>query len=580
MISWIFKKIHIRKLYFWSMTTFALLLLALVIWTSYYFSVQEIIRTTSSYQERLLSQLSDKLSAQFASIESVSLSIVRNQDLLNLLSGVDEPYENLVAVRNVVASLNTLTFSTPSIFTIDLYVDDPPTSGAQEIVRFLPIERLEQELWYSLIEKSDFAWIGEHRSHSYIGEASVVSFARKIYSTAGDYKGIVVINMHASDIRDLMMESEPTTQRLLLDSGDRIITRAGEVGGEDYFSYIDLADFNSYRMTHGHLQFPSQFLFVWTYIAESKWLLVEFTPWEELVAGSNQMAKMLWVVGIGAVGLFVLFILFLNRNFTEPIFLLLRAMKRYPKKSEQLPNDYSNEFGQLFQGYNKHLQKIEELYHSLQIQYIKQKEAEISALQAMINPHFLYNTLDQLNWMAIKNGDVKMSTVLELTGRMLRIGLSHGESWIPLADELEHIECYMQIQQIRLDDRIGYTIEVDDSLQTCMVPKLTLQPFVENCIRHGFHGRDEGNIWIQCKRINDTLQIIIIDDGRGLSSSDEQLKSKTRGGYGIRNVKERMMAFFGTDEGIDIRNRPEGGTQVTLQFPWMESLNQGEEHHD
>jgi len=574
-INWMFKRFHIRKLYLWSMSIFALLLFAVAIGSSYYFSVKEIIRTTTSYQERLLNGLSEKLGAQFASIESVSLSVVRNHDLLDLLSGVNEPYENLLAVRNVVASLNTLTFSTPSIFTIELYVDDPHTSGEQELVRFMPLSQLKDNEWYPNIEKSDFAWIGEHQSNSYIGEVTVVSFARKIYSTAGDYKGVVVINMLASEIRELMEGDESQAQRLLLDYGNRMITRTGEIDAEPYLSSI--TDMKSAR--NGHQQFPSQFLVVWTYVAGSDWLLIEFTPWDDLVAGSNRMAKLLLIVGVASFGVLVLFSLVINRKITEPIFLLLRAMNRFPVRESNnlLPSDYSNEFGQIFHGYNKHLQKIEELYQSLKVQYGKQKEAEISALQAMINPHFLYNTLDQLNWMAIKDGNAKMSTVLELTGKMLRIGLSHGESWIHLQEELEHIECYMQIQQIRLDNRIRYEIELDENMPDCLVPKLTLQPFVENCIRHGFHRREYGHIHIHCAWINEALQITISDDGHGLPSPDQQLQSKTRGGYGIRNVRERMQAFFGSDDGIEIKNRPEGGTQVILRFPWVEAPDQREE---
>ncbi|MDF2960716.1 MAG: histidine kinase [Paenibacillus sp.] len=583
MINRLFKKFHISHLYFWSTSIFVVLLFAVVIWTSYYFSVQGMIQTTSSYQERILTELNEKLQTRFAAIESVSLSIVRNNELLELLTTEREPYQNVVTQRNVVASLNTLTFSTPSIFSIDIYTRDLPISGNQELVRFVPLNEIEQVPWFSSIASSDFAWIGEHMTNSYQGQVSVVSFARKIYSAAGDYKGIVVVHIKASDIQKLLLEKDAEPNRLLLDSGNRLITQVGGEGVQDNKEFQQFIADNlgapSHHEENGYRQYTSRSLIVWTQVKGSDWLLIEITPWKQLVAGSTRMAGILLTISIAAVCILVLFFLFLNSRFTEPIFILLRAMNQFPvaKEPDMLPTDYQNEFGQLFQGYRKLLLRIEELYESIKVQYRKQKESEIGALQAMINPHFLYNTLDQLNWMAIKDGNEKMSRVLELTGRMLRIGLSNGKSLILLTEELEHIECYMQIQQIRLGDDIRYSIELPDSLLSCYVPKMTLQPFVENCIRHGFHGRKGGSIQIFCQSLGQEVMISIADNGNGLQEGSGSLHSKTKGGYGISNVKERMTAFFGTDEGIDIRNQTDGGTVVTLRFPWIQQDETREE---
>ncbi|WP_276358107.1 cache domain-containing sensor histidine kinase [Cohnella caldifontis] len=571
MIDRLFKKFQIRHLYFWSMTIFVVLLFAVAIWTSYYFSVQGIIRSTSSHQERILAQLNEKLQARFSLIESVSLSAIRNSELMNLFSTPKESYENLRAVQNVVASLQTLTFSTPSILNIDVYVRDAPHSGMNDPVRFLEIDDIEHEAWYPQIERSDFAWIGEHRIASYAGEASVVSFARKFYSSGGDYKGIVMINMRASEVRQLLLEENIEPNRQLFDSGGRLIT---QVGGNSALSGVQtdqIGEGNAASMPggNGYRLIPGKALVVWTYVKGSGWLLAETTPWRELVAGSAHMAEILFAIGAAAVCLLVLYFFLLNRKFTHPIYLLLRAMNRFPaeKGNAKLPNDYQNEFGQLFHGYQKLLHRIAELYDSLRVQYRKQKDAEIGALQAMINPHFLYNTLDQLNWMAIKDGNVRMSQVLELTGRMLRIGLSNGKTLIPLSEELELIECYMKIQQLRLGDRIRYALDVPEALMESPVPKMTLQPFVENCIRHGFHGRKSGVIAIRCRMEEDGLRITIEDDGKGLPSAADRLSSRTRGGYGLRNVRERLSTFYGGQAGFEIRNRAEGGTLVTLRIP-------------
>lgn len=571
MIDRLFKKLQIRHLYFWSMTIFVVLLFVVVIGISYYFSIQGIIQSTSSHQERILRQFSEKLQARLSLIEVISLSAARNSELMSMFSSPQETYENLLALRNVVSSLQTLTFSTSLILNIDVYVPDAPHSGKHELVRFMDIRDAEREEWYPQIEHADFAWIGEHRISSYEGEVSVVSFARKFYSSGDDYLGIVMINVKASEIQRILMEDNLEPNRQLFDSGGRLITQIGGksmhadllVGQSGEFSAFPLPSGSGYRLI------PGKALVVWTYVKGSEWLLVETTPWRELVADSAHMAEILIKIGVVSVSILVMYFFLLNRKFTQPIYLLLRAMNRYPANKDMtaLPHDYQNEFGQLFHVYQRLVHRIEELYESLRIQYRKQRESEISALQAMINPHFLYNTLDQLNWMAIRDGNAKMSQVLELTGKMLRIGLSNGKSLIPLSEELELVECYMKIQQIRLGNRIHYELDVPEQLLEIPIPKMTLQPIVENCIRHGFHGRKNGEIIIRCRADDRGLRITVEDDGKGLTADAELLSSRTRGGFGLINVRKRLSAFYGDRAGFDIRNRDEGGTIATLCIP-------------
>ena len=244
-----------------------------------------------------------------------------------------------------------------------------------------------------------------------------------------------------------------------------------------------------------------------------------------------------------------------------------------------LPGDYKNEFGALFRGYSRLMDRITELYQSLEERFRHQKAAEIQALQAMINPHFLYNTLDQLNWMAIEAGQDKISNVLELMGRMFRIGLSNGESFIPLADELQHIDCYIEIQKIRLGEEVLFNLDVPDGVKRFYVPKLTLQPFVENAIIHGLHGRNRGMIRIQVEETDETLIITVSDNGVGMRRERKNSNNRTAGGYGIRNVKERLEAYFGSDYAIDMASEENQGTRVTIRLPKIENKQQLEDVH-
>ena len=163
-----------------------------------------------------------------------------------------------------------------------------------------------------------------------------------------------------------------------------------------------------------------------------------------------------------------------------------------------------------------------------------------------------------------------MSSVLELTGKMLRIGLSNGQALIPLCEELEHVECYMRIQQIRLGKDFTYAIELPDVMRTFLVPKVILQPIVENSIRHGFHGLKGGHIHICCQHIENHVTITVEDNGAGLPNQSGHFKPTADGGYGVYNIKERLNAFFGSGNHFQIQNRIEGGVCVTLRLPFIE----------
>jgi two-component system sensor histidine kinase YesM len=216
------------------------------------------------------------------------------------------------------------------------------------------------------------------------------------------------------------------------------------------------------------------------------------------------------------------------------------------------------------------MERIDELYKSIEIHHQRQREAEVKALQANINPHFLYNTLDQINWMALQEGQQKISNVLELTGQMFRIGLSNGESFIPIRDELQHVECYLRIQQICWEEGLFYEIHVPDELKSYLIPKITLQPFVENAILHGFHGRSSGLIVIQAVQADNRIIFTISDNGKGFNVNQQENRKKIKGGYGIRNVRERIDALFGPSYGVEIESKADCGTVIAISLPQLE----------
>jgi two-component system sensor histidine kinase YesM len=208
------------------------------------------------------------------------------------------------------------------------------------------------------------------------------------------------------------------------------------------------------------------------------------------------------------------------------------------------------------------------------------KKAELRALQAQINPHFLYNTLDAIIWMAEANRKAQVVDLVRALSRFFRITLSKGRDWISLADEFAHVESYLIIQQMRYRDILDYRIEVAEEVLHSKMLKLTLQPLVENALYHGIkHKRSGGIITVTAQRLDaQRLRIDVHDNGIGIPADKlEEIRSQlsreaserivSESGYGISNVNQRVRLYYGPDYGLTIESQYQQGTRVSLILP-------------
>lgn len=572
-----FKRYRIDYLLFGGLASFVVILLTIVIWLTYTLSTQEMVRLTTFYQKGNLSELYNKIEIQMRAIEQISLAASRNIVTSEYPDLTTDSYVNYQRREELETFLSNITYSTPIIQSIDFYTKNAFPSKSQGLVSFIDINQARQQDWFDSVGNADFAWIGQHTITTVQGKIDVISFARKIYSNSGKYQGIMLLNLKASSIQKQMSGEMPSSNRILLDSGGRVITYIGDPSLQTKIkSYLpDMDDENGYIKVGlpGNTDSKSSkenTLMVWATHYNTNSTLVQLTPWNQITQGSIHISVVLSFVGASAILIALLFTLYFSNLFIAPIRQLLHEMGRYTANTNKvnLPEDYHNEFGVLFSGYRKLMDRIKTLYSSLENQYKQQKKAEIKALQAMINPHFLYNTLDQLNWMALSAGHDKLSQILELMGKMFRIGLSNGESLITIREEFTHALCYVQIQQLRWEEGLTVSVDLPEHLKDWYIPKMTLQPFIENAIMHGFNERLTGRIVIGAKEEGGEVIISIIDDGVGLRKNWQEARGGNTGGYGIRNVTERYEAFFGTRYRVNIENNPlAGGTRVTIHFP-------------
>jgi len=295
----------------------------------------------------------------------------------------------------------------------------------------------------------------------------------------------------------------------------------------------------------------------------------------------------------------------LSHSISRPIYRLMAFMQRAESGDLQIRfwGGGMDEIGMLGRSYNRMLVKINELLQFTEKQERQKREAELRILQAQIKPHFLYNTLDTIQWMARKQGAADVAEMAEALARLFRIGLSKGNEYIPLAEEFDHVRSYLQIQKQRYQDKLKFTLDLDPSIAHLPVLKVVLQPIVENAIYHGIkERRGPGRITVSGGRQDGRVVLKVADDGAGmdewtlqrlrarLAAPSREARTEAAGtvdagepvetagsaetavpGYGLSNIQARLQLTYGAENsGITIESRKGEGTVVTLVYPARE----------
>ncbi len=541
---------------------------------TYRYSVDQMISTTTEFQKENLALLTEDLNRNLDYFDDISIVLSRQKVFQDALRVTDDPYTRRTYFSALSQDFSNYIYSVPGLHSIEVYMERPPNNVLNQPIQYYPLEVIEDKEWNEQIKNRTHAWIGKRIIPSQgIADIDVASLSRNVYSVRGELEAILILNIDSTLLEDWLIRTNYESNLLLLDSTGTVIANSNSVPLEDDFlAFVEESALNiqEQRSRMHQVEQKAEHIVVTTLIPSTNWTIMEITPYEELTAGSKVLTGVLALIGIGCILTAFLGTLYLTKKFTDPILDLTRVLKRFPQQdiSTELPTDYRNEFGQLYNGYRELINRSNMLYQSLIEQHRRHREAELKALQANINPHFLYNTLDQLNWSALERGDEDMSRMLELLGNMLRIGLSKGENIISIYDELRYLEYYLKIQKIQMGERLSYKINAPESVSDYFIPKLTLQPFVENSIIHGFHDQREGNIIIEVLELDDTIEFKVIDNGSGLKSDKNVIKEKMdTGGYGTVNVQERLDLYFSNDASVSIENRKSGGAIATICIP-------------
>lgn len=309
------------------------------------------------------------------------------------------------------------------------------------------------------------------------------------------------------------------------------------------------------------------------------WRTVGVFSMDEVMSSVNTIVYILFTCVIISLVLVVIVSFKFSRTLTNPIFKLKRLMKQAESGdlTVRFNFEHNDEIGELGQSFNHMIARIDQLIQMVYVEQENKRTAEMKSLQEQIKPHFLYNTLDTISWMARDYDAEDIVRLVDALTNMFRIGLSHGKDIITVKEEITHVSNYLYIQKIRYKDKLNYVIHVDESLYAIEVPKLILQPLVENAIYHGVKAkRGGGTITITGVPEGENLVFTVQDDGAGmLQEKVEELNRRMsersvldeKKSFGLFYIRERIQLCYGKGYGVHVESTLGEGTRVTITLP-------------
>lgn len=466
---------------------------------------------------------------------------------------------------------------------------------SQIATHYPDLEKLKEEKWFAILDgKSRIRYIPTYQSEEFqaLDEDSAVRAIRLIKNfNSGRCVGIFDVNITHADILDIFgggIEQDNQEVMLMDDTGTIITSTNHEMIGKKITSEDYIKKINEYN--HGYFQakvngINSQVYFVTN--ASTQWKIIMYEKRQGMAWSMNK--GYVWII----LALLVFFILeivmsiFDSRYISQPVQKLKRDMRNVYKGDLSVRTEVENidEFGELSRQFNMMIERIEQLIEQLKEKDEEKRVLELQALQAQINPHFLYNTLASIRFQMEMGMEDKAGESLMALVKLLKRTFSDYRKMIPIREELQTLESYLVLMENRYQNTFEWEIDVDEEIMECLIPRISIQPLVENSISHGFSEKKEmGHIRIEGRLQNENLVIRVLDDGEGADvekikrTLDEPSGNKRKeqvSSIGLKNVQERLQLFFGEEYGLKASQMESGGVCVELCIPAQKEPAEG-----
>lgn len=537
-----------------------------------YFSLSNIILDESiSNTETAIEKSGDYIDLYIRQLKATSLTLAENPDTLAYFVNTKE--EDLIAENNVLTMVDSIMKGDSSIKSIILVGKDGRIISNEESLHMSKSKDMMNETWYVDAIHNDMPVLTSARMQHFSMDKDnwVISLSREIKDNQGNNIGVLLLDIDYTIIEDYLADLDLGNKgcAFILNGKDQVVYHKQP----EYFTNDTLRQelVAQKEIAMGYNASKGQLATAFS-LDHADWTLVGISSLDGLAHAKRQVievllfASLLLFIGVAFSGTFF------ARRITDPINRLEKAMTDLEDglKEVEVMEKGSFEAQSLAKHFNKMVHRIQDLMTDIQNKESSLRSYELKVLHSQINPHFLYNTLDTIVWMAEFDDSQKVIAITKALAQFFRLSLSGGKEVTTVSQEFDHVRQYLFIQKERYGDLLEYELSMDEDLVDIKIPKIILQPMVENAIYHGIRNLPEGGtIWVTAEKEDGKLVFTIQDDGKGFDCTKEEQKEETEhtiklGGVGLKNVDKRIKLYYGSSYGVNVVSEPGKGTIVTI----------------
>lgn len=549
------------------------------------FTSQTIYENSNNYTSQIVRQVNYDIDAYIDYMENISSVMAKSGDISLYLFEEEQSEEDIEEERErILTQFNTIMESREDIYNVAAVAENGRyimNRGEEDLTPYIDIRKLD---WYQAAMESP---TGIAVSSSHVQNAIkssykwVITLSRVLVNNrTGAKEGLFFIDLNYSAISDLCNNNTIGNKGYIfvLDDKGNVIYHPKQqlmYGGlhTEHIEEIMACEKDSLTVRDG----TERKLYTLSRSQKTGWTVVGAAYTSELLK-NNKQARMLYILAAAILILAVFAISnILSREITKPLRRLSESMSRVEKGEFDRANvdvTMENEIGSLGKSYNLMTERIHTLMEQNVYEQKQKRKSELKALQAQINPHFLYNTLDSIIWMSEAGQSDEVVEMTSALAKLLRQSISNDHEQVELGQEMEYVKNYLTIQKMRHQDKLEYTIEVDPQVRHVMIVKLVLQPIVENAIYHGIKYKgSKGTLRIRAFAESEDVCIVIEDNGIGMDDTalniifDETQKIHKQNGVGVPNVQKRLKLYYGDKYGITYESKVGIGTRATIRIP-------------
>lgn len=532
------------------------IVLVLLLGSIFYFSSSNLlIQKEISTKTGSIEKSGNYIELYMTKLTTLSQVISQDKGVYNYLKNKDitEKYRILNIIENIL--------STDSyIKSIILIRKDGAVISNEKNINMEISNDMMKESWYVNSLMNPMPVLNPLRKQNFSHDGMddwVISVSREITDSNGENLGVLLIDIKYQALHEYLKNQEvgENSDIVILDEDNRIVYYREIPCNNSQENYL-----KSLKNIEEGYNREENTITIKYFIEGTHWLLLETSYMEEIRNLKKHFFELIIVSCLISLFITILISISVLRRITRPIKELEQHMSHFANDLSKinLKGDISIEILSLQNHFNEMIDKIKYL-----------REYEINALYSQINPHFLYNTLDTIIWMAEFQDTEKVISITKALSNFFRISLSNGKEKIPLKEEINHIKEYLYIQKQRYEDKLEYRFSIQKELENIEVPKIILQPFVENAIYHGIKNLDTtGIISIYSQIVENKIELIIEDNGIGFEAAKKQPLMRM-GGVGIKNVNKRIQYYYGKEYGVKVDDSLKKGARIIITIPYM-----------